>query len=67
VLAARGNDWLRKLALFINILDNRPIGPTSACSSATLGDAAKTRVNTRASSTKNVFEMFWRGCGRRTS
>ena len=60
VLAARGDDWLASLALFINILDNRPLdsdfGLFVSERSVTM---QKARVNTEGIfDEKNVFEMF---------
>ena len=60
VLAARGDDWLETLTLFINILDNRPLDSDFGLFvSERSVNAQKTRVRTVGLfDEKNVFEMF---------
>jgi len=60
VLAARGDDWLASLALFINILDNRPGDADFGLFVSERSVAAqKARVRSEGVfDEKNVFEMF---------
>jgi polyhydroxyalkanoate synthase len=60
VLAARGDDWLASLALFINILDNRPLDSDFGLFiSERSVTAQKARVRVEGLfDEKNVFEMF---------
>jgi polyhydroxyalkanoate synthase len=60
VLAARGDDWLSSLALFINILDNRPLDSDFGLFvSERSVSAQKARVRAEGIfDEKNVFEMF---------
>ena len=60
VLAARGDDWLSSLALFINILDNRPLDSDFGLFvSERSVTAQKARVRSEGVfDEKNVFEMF---------
>jgi polyhydroxyalkanoate synthase subunit PhaC len=60
VLAARGDDWLSSLALFINILDNRPLDSDFGLFvSERSVSTQKARVRSEGIfDEKNVFEMF---------
>jgi polyhydroxyalkanoate synthase len=60
VLAARGDDWLASLALFINILDNRPLDSDFGLFvSERSVTTQKARVRAEGVfDEKNVFEMF---------
>jgi len=60
VLAARGDDWIASLALFINILDNRPVDSDFGLFiSERSVTAQKARVRSEGVfDEKNVFEMF---------
>ena len=60
VLAARGDDWLSSLSLFINILDNRPGDSDFGLFVSERSVAAqKARVSSEGIfDEKNVFEMF---------
>ena len=60
VLAARGDDWLASLALFINILDNRPLDSDFGLFVSERSVTAQ-KLRVRAEGVfdeKNVFEMF---------